>query len=336
MPIIQGTIHNRKEFTGKEFDNDGATISGDDGMNLYYFGARFYDPEIGRWISTDPADEFWDAYSYTGGDPIHLIDPEGTDVLSPEVLQAFAKAMQEASMSAGLVGGGILAVAIVLKAFSEALKNAPESAEDITFSQTFAKPTSTPGSESATSLAEKVQKARRENKKLLKRLRILERQQRKQKKEKNIRERRRGSTVMNNYTLIPFKSVGPFRFGTKISDYLENSVYNYIQKKDPDETNWDCYEIESPKLDIYVENGLIQSIACYKKCILNGKNIIKIKIGDFISHVNEYPDLNQTDAIFIGNEEKPQVVYEFDKFGLQVWVKEGIIITVYCSPYIED
>ena len=82
MPIIQGTIHNRKEFTGKEFDNDGATISGDDGMNLYYFGARFYDPEIFRWISTDPAEEFWDTYSYTGGNPIILIDPMGlyTDV----------------------------------------------------------------------------------------------------------------------------------------------------------------------------------------------------------------------------------------------------------------
>jgi len=79
VPIIQGTIHNRKEFTGKEFDNDGATISGDDGMNLYYFGARFYDPEICRWITVDPEEQFFDAYAYAGNgfNPINAKDTSG-------------------------------------------------------------------------------------------------------------------------------------------------------------------------------------------------------------------------------------------------------------------
>ena len=47
------------------------------GIALNYFGARYYDPEIGYWTSTDPMDEFWSTYSYTGGNPVNLIDPWG-------------------------------------------------------------------------------------------------------------------------------------------------------------------------------------------------------------------------------------------------------------------
>ncbi|RLG30819.1 hypothetical protein DRN98_07030, partial [Methanosarcinales archaeon] len=39
--------------------------------------ARYYDPEIGGFISPDPVGEFWNSFSYTGGNPINLIDPLG-------------------------------------------------------------------------------------------------------------------------------------------------------------------------------------------------------------------------------------------------------------------
>lgn len=59
----------REKYTGSELDQDG--------MNLYYYGYRYYDPEIGYWISTDPYDEFWNSYSYVGGDPVNYTDPTG-------------------------------------------------------------------------------------------------------------------------------------------------------------------------------------------------------------------------------------------------------------------
>ncbi len=55
----------REKFTGKEFDEEGGTGSGVDGMRAFYFGARYYDPEVGVWGSTDPAGEFWNSYRYT-------------------------------------------------------------------------------------------------------------------------------------------------------------------------------------------------------------------------------------------------------------------------------
>ena len=47
------------------------------GTRLYYFGARYYDPELGIWLSVDPAEEYWNSYLYCGADPNNYIDPFG-------------------------------------------------------------------------------------------------------------------------------------------------------------------------------------------------------------------------------------------------------------------
>lgn len=45
-------------------------------LGLYDFGARYYDPFLGLWMSPDPAGQFANPYTY-GGDPINYIDPTG-------------------------------------------------------------------------------------------------------------------------------------------------------------------------------------------------------------------------------------------------------------------
>jgi RHS repeat-associated protein len=61
----------RFRFTGKERDVE----SGFD-----YFGARYYDSRIARWMSVDPlAGKYpnWSPYIYCKANPIKLIDPKG-------------------------------------------------------------------------------------------------------------------------------------------------------------------------------------------------------------------------------------------------------------------
>ena len=63
-----GTSDNTRKFTGKEFDAD---------SNLYYYGARYYDPYIGRFTQRDPIADGVNWYAYTYNNPLAFVDPTG-------------------------------------------------------------------------------------------------------------------------------------------------------------------------------------------------------------------------------------------------------------------
>jgi lysozyme len=54
---------------------------------LYSMGARLYDPQLGMFLSPDPLEQYADAYSYTGGNPVNFVDPTGAYASSYEIEQ---------------------------------------------------------------------------------------------------------------------------------------------------------------------------------------------------------------------------------------------------------
>lgn len=61
---------NRYLFNGKEWQPTG-------GLNVLDYGARHYDPTLGRWFNPDPAMQFINPYTFCGNDPINYVDPDG-------------------------------------------------------------------------------------------------------------------------------------------------------------------------------------------------------------------------------------------------------------------
>ena len=67
---------------------NGKELQGDGGLDLYDYGARFYDPALGRWTVTDPLMESHfeiSPYVYCANNPIKFVDPNGLDWVSRNV-----------------------------------------------------------------------------------------------------------------------------------------------------------------------------------------------------------------------------------------------------------
>ncbi|MEZ4438906.1 MAG: RHS repeat-associated core domain-containing protein [Polyangiaceae bacterium] len=65
----------RYRYTGKERDEE---------TSLYYHGARYYAPWLGRWMSADPAGtvDGTNLFAYVRGSPVVMSDPSGTQSAS--------------------------------------------------------------------------------------------------------------------------------------------------------------------------------------------------------------------------------------------------------------
>ncbi|MCF6407314.1 hypothetical protein L3C95_30750 [Chitinophaga filiformis] len=87
--------YNGKELQSKEF-GDGS------GFEMYDYGARIYDVQVGRWAAIDPLLEVsrrWTPYNFAYNNPVRFIDPDGRLTYDPKNKRYVNDAGEEVPMA---------------------------------------------------------------------------------------------------------------------------------------------------------------------------------------------------------------------------------------------
>lgn len=124
--VQSGSYENDHKFTGKERDDD---------TGYYYYGARYYQADIGRFLSQDPvyaamgADgnmmrrllkdpQLMNSYTYTRNNPIVLVDPDGQFAFFAPLV-AFALGNMPAIISGGAFATSAIGSVMLARSYDD-------------------------------------------------------------------------------------------------------------------------------------------------------------------------------------------------------------------------
>ena len=98
---------------GQKIKYNGKELQDELGFNIYDFGARNYDPAIGRWFNIDPkAEKYYSVsqYNYCLNNPIFFVDPNGKEIKIGEGIYSYVKDRDYSKLEEGFERDTYLAI----------------------------------------------------------------------------------------------------------------------------------------------------------------------------------------------------------------------------------
>lgn len=127
-----------------------------------------------------------------------------------------------------------------------------------------------------------------------------------------------------------FESVGQFRLGSQVNQFdfpFEVKTYDDYG---------DHYNLDDKGLTLIVDHNLkITSIICTQELLINGVNIIGMSYGQFENYM-QLQEKYSPDPLDFEENSVPQLVYDIDEYGLQIWTKNNQIVTAIVNEADEE
>jgi hypothetical protein len=133
---------------------------------------------------------------------------------------------------------------------------------------------------------------------------------------------------------VPNKGVGIFEFKTPLIDYVADG--SLVREDYPPELGGDeDYVDDSKGISVSAdEQGLIEDIFCYEELIFKKTNLIGMKISNVIAILGQEPE-EYSEKIEV-TEDDFQITAEFDSLGLQLWLRNSVVVSAVISTIFEE
>ena|GEM_PF-676115 len=141
-----------------------------------------------------------------------------------------------------------------------------------------------------------------------------------------------GDELMPEMIVEPLQGIGSFPLGGAIEPLINKLGLIELPEESKDATGWIAYTMPGQDIRIYSEDDKIVSVACYEDCWYKGRNLIGSAFQDVVRLLGPATLSDEPNVVEIDDEE--QVVYEIENANVQLWVRDGIVVTVIC--YAEE